>query len=375
MIRFNCLKWQDIDASHMAAMTRLRDAHVRYDNPFFDPQFAAIVASVRGDVCVITAHRDTELVGFWPLHRRPDGWARPIGGPFSDWHGPVVAESIAELSPTSFLQGAGLRGLTAHGLQVSDSCEIGGLEIQGSGVACVPGKASDYLAIQQELYTKHTKNLRRAVRLIDKDFGGMTVTLDDRSDAAFDWLMAQKSQQFDATGKHNVLAPDWVGNMMQALRARTGPGLRGRLSTLRLDGKIAAAEFNLLSERVIHGWIVAYDPAMARYSVGHLMLQAIICGMEESGHTAYDLGPGNTAYKKYYESYQLPVGSVSLHTRVGGRVMPAAWRYAETHAPARISGLMQKMRRRGDQIFGAELDTSGRLKGLFAALSGADSSH
>ena len=375
MIRFQCLKWQDVEATHLTAVTRLREAHARYDNPFFDPEFAAIVASVRDDVCMVMAFEGDTLLGFWPLHRCPDGWARPIGGPFSDWHGPVVAEQTPELSPSAFLKGAELKGITAHGLQASDTHIAKDLNVQGSGVAYVPGRASDYLDIQKGLHTKHAKNLRRASRLIEKDFAEMTITLDDRSDGAFDWLMAQKTRQFEVTGKHNVLAPDWVGKMMHTLRARTGPGLRGRLSTLRLDGKIAAAEFNLMSSKVIHGWIVAYDPDMARYSVGHLMLQAIICGMEESGHTAYDLGPGDTAYKKYYESYQYPIGSASLRTNSGGRIMPNIWRYTERHAPARISGVMQKMRRRGDQIFGAELGASGRLKGLLNALRGGNSSH
>lgn len=349
-------------------MVRLRDGQHFYESPFFDPAFARLLAGIRADTHLITARDKAGLAAFWPLHVRPGRWARPIGAAFSDWHGPVLRPDMISLSPESLLKEAGLSGMTAPGLCPSALHARSGGQIQAAGIATLPEGADGYRALMKKLHAKHYKNLRRAERLIAKDFDEMSIVIDDHSIEAFEWLMSTKQDQYIRTGRHNVLGPEWVQTMMKGLFALKEPGLRGRLSTLRLDGKLAAAEFNLLSEKIVHGWITVYDQACASYSVGHLLMLSIICDIENTGHEACDIGVGDHDYKKYYESYVRPVESAVIRTGAALRPLAGAWNMTETIMPGRLKRLMGSMRRRGDQIFNTELESKGRLQGLKQAL-------
>lgn len=349
-------------------MTALRNHCSIYDSPFFDPDFAAVLAKVRNDVFVITVQDAAGLAGFWPLHVRPGKWARPIGAAFSDWHGPVLREGFRDILPVNLLEKAGLKGMTAGGLQPHHMGACSGGEIMGAGLATTPDGGEAYRALMRSLHPKHFKNLRRAERLIAKDVGEMVLNIDDTSREAFDWLMSTKQEQYIRTGKHNVLGPPWVQDMMEALFTQRLPRLRGRLSTLRLGGKLAAAEFDLLSDKVVHGWITAYDHAYAGYSPGHLLMLSVIADMENTGHEVCDMGAGNHAYTKHYESYVRPSERVIIKTSGAFRPFASIWRAAETAMPGRAKTTMQSMRHRGDQIFNTELNSKDRLKGLAQAL-------
>ncbi len=235
-------------------------------------------------------------------------------------------------------------------------------------MAVTPDGGEAYRALMKSLHPKHFKNLRRAERLITKDFGEMTINIDDSSREAFEWLMVMKQEQYIRTGRHNVLGPHWVQDMMKALFVLNTPRLRGRLSTLRLGGKLAAAEFNLLSDKVVHGWITVFDQAYAGYSPGHLLMLSVICDMQNTGHETCDIGTGNHAYKKYYESYVRPSEQIVIKPSATFRPFADFWRTAEMVAPARAKMAMLSMRYRGDQIFNSELNSAGRLKGIGQAL-------
>jgi len=368
MIKVELYPFEAIDAGLRANMVALRDAQSIYDSPFFDLDFAELISGVRADVRVAVAQDEKGLLGYWPLHVRPDKWARAIGGAFSDWHGPVLRQGEQEVSPEEFLKQAGLKGMTANGLRppgLSASCRG---DISACGIAQTPNGGLAYRELMTRLHPKHYKNLRRAERLSERDFGRMDVIVDDTSIDAFEWLMASKQAHYLRTGKHNVLGPLWVQSMMAKLRTERFPRLRGRLSTLRLDGKFAAAEFDLLSDKVVHGWITVFDQDYASYSPGHLLLLSVICDMENTGHEICDIGAGAHAYTKYYESYQQPVERAILETGLGARPAAAAWRMIEARAPGSLSGLMASMRRRGDQIFGSDISPQGRLSGLAQAV-------
>ena len=282
-----------------AQLIEMRDRQPAYDSPFYDLDFAEIVAQQRDDVHVLIAKDTAGLLGYWVLHIRPGKWARPIGAPFSDWHGPVMRSGYSELGPQSFLKRAGLNGMTANGLGPVRTNESAKRSVVGVGIAHLPDGAEAYKEHMRRLHPKHFKNLRRSSRLIERDFSQAEYVMDDRSEDAFEWLMDTKRQQFRMTRKHDVLGAQWAQAMMEALRTKQYPRLRGRLSTLRFDGELAAAEFDILSDTIVHGWITVYDRKFSGYSPGHLLMLSVICDMENTGHLYCDIGAGDHAYKKY----------------------------------------------------------------------------
>ena len=364
------VRYSDLDAGQLAALTAIRDADARFDSPFFDLEFARQLSLVRDDTRIAVLEDGQGLAGYWALHVRPGKWARPVGAVFSDWHGPVVRADLLSRDPAAWLAEAGLKGMTVNGLQLSGdrlSCE-GGVAAVGQAVLGAGGAAA-FLANQRDLFPKYAKNIRRAERLIDKEFGGMSFVADDRSEAALDWLLERKSAQYNATGLHDVLAPDWVQGLMRNLFACRAGRFAGRLSTLRFGEQLVAAELDLISDTIVHGWITVFDNEYARYSPGHLLIRDIICDMERTGHVMADMGAGEAAYKKYYETYTLPAKVGTVRSGRGIRPLAAGWRLAEDALPEKLSGTLASIRRRTDQIAGTDLETRRRVSGFVKALS------
>lgn len=364
------VRYSDLDAELLAELTAVRDADRRFDSPFFDLEFARQLSLVRADTRIALLRVDGALAGYWPIHVRPDRWARPIGSVFSDWHGPVVRAEFAAIEAQHWLGQAGLKGMTVNGLALAEDILHGGDDIVAVGQAVLDaGGAEAFLANQRERFPKYAKNIRRAERLIDKEFGGMTFTADDRSEEALNWTLERKSAQYLATGLHDVLGPDWAQSLMRNLFHARAPRFAGRLSTLRFGDRLVAAELDVISDTIVHGWITVFDNEYARYSPGHLLIRDIICDMERTGHTMADMGAGTAAYKKYYETYMIPasVGTIRCENTI--RPLASGWRYAENALPEKAGSTLAKIRRRTDQIVGTELSFGGRLSGFAKALN------
>ncbi|WP_300393302.1 GNAT family N-acetyltransferase [Henriciella sp.] len=350
------------------AFAALRDARGLYDDPFFDPLYARLVANLRTDTRIAVAEEGGEPVGFWALHRRPGAWARPIGGPFSDWHGPVLSAGTS-LSPRDFLRGVGLLGMSTFGWLPQDPGSETRLRLAGANMTTVEHGWAGFIDEQTRRWPKHFKKMRRLARNIERDFSECEFRYDDQSDETFERLIALKRDQFARTGRHDVLAPAWVQSMLERLRSAEGPRFRLRLVSLHFDGQHAASELVLQSDKVTHGWITAFEPEMAQYSPGNMVVQMMLERMAgEQGPKIYDAGPGLDHYKRHYSNYQVPVGSGVVRARSlafrPDRLLGQAWRSGEHIIPGRAAQLMTQSRRRLDQICLSETGTLGRLSGL-----------
>ena len=364
-------KPSEMNADFWQAFCDIRDASSAYDDPFFDPEFARIVGELRSDTYIGVGFDagSSSPIAFWPMHVRPGGWARPIGGPFSDWHGPVT-RAHDPVDPTEFLAAAGLAGFTAFGMPGHLSWGHLG-ERAGANMTDISAGWDQFLAAQSKLYPKHFKKIRRMERNLKRDFSEVTFNMNDTSRDAFDWLMSCKRQQFARTGRHDVLGPDWVQRLFETLRTAQSDRFSARLLSMRVDGKIVSAEFNLCSDRVMHGWITGFDIEYSTYSPGHMLQHEILKQMDHMDQTIYDSGIGLDYYKKYYTNFQLPVdtGVLRVQPRAGiPRLMADGWRMTEASMPGVMGRLMGKVRRRTDQIVMSEMTFGGRLSGLAKAL-------
>jgi len=194
-------KPSEMNADFWAAFKAMRDASPTYDDPFFDPEFARLVGDIRSDTYIAVAFDKgkQEPLAFWPLHVRPGGWTRPIGGPFSDWHGPVV-RSGEPVDPSVILASADLAGFTAFGMPGELSWGHTSERV-GSNMTDVSGGWENYLTVQTRMYPKHFKKIRRMQRNMDRDFSSVEYDLDDNSREAYDWLIERKRAQFLRTGR------------------------------------------------------------------------------------------------------------------------------------------------------------------------------
>lgn len=342
--------WRDLCASNPA-----------FASPLLGPDFTFAVGAVRDDVRVTVGWRACSPVLFWPHHARPGGLARPVGAPFSDYHGVITAPGVP-FSPTELLAASGVRRFLFEGLvdpegrfaeHVSVRSPVYGIRLDGSPEAYFESLRADS--------PKRFKNMRRLEHKLERECGAVTLTAPDHDREAFELLMGWKSEQFQRSGLHDVLAPDWVRSLMRSLFSTTEGPMQGLLVTLRAGGRPIAGHFGIRSGAAFHPWIAAFDPDFAAYGPGVTMVSQAIRAMGRLGLKTYDLSGGHDHYKKPFaaESESIAQGMVS-----GGRP-PSARRFAD-----RPSALV-RVGRRLDHIAAAEPTLPGRVRGVLTALRGA----
>lgn len=370
-MKYKLYRPQDLSAEQWQIYAALRDARAIYDDPFFDPDFARLVGEVREDTRIGFASDRNGVFAIWPMHIRPGNWARPIGAPFSDWNGPILAADT-ELTAHEILAGFEVSGMTTQGFIPASFAPTAELERVGANVTDLSAGWAGYIADQQRQWPKHFKKMRRVYRNVDRDFGGLTVDWDNRDAGALQQLLSWKREQFARTGFYDVFAAPWTQDLLDRLMAFEGPRLRARLSTMSYGDDLVAAEFNLQSDSTLHGWITAFNPDYRSYSPGNMLLQEVLERLPQEGLTYYDAGPGLDHYKRHYANLQLPIesgvvmGESQLLTPA--RLVGRAWRLGEQVLPTKASALMARARRRMDQIASVDTSLSGRANGFVNAL-------
>lgn len=351
-----------------ARMTEWRNASGIYDDPMFAPELIRLVANLREDVRLLIIESKDGPVGYWPILLRPGGWGRPVLGPFSDLHGPILAPDFVDVvRAEDVLKASPLSGTTFPAIPL-DLSRQSSADTPGSAIADYSQGWETYISEQTAEHPKHFKKMRRLERKIDREVEQAQFTLNDESDEAFDWLIQTKRSQYEATGKHDVLQAQWASEFLSSLRGFETPRLKVRLSTLSFDGTLVASELNMWSDKVLHGWITAINPDYRSFSPGYLLMQWVMEQSATEGIETSDLGPGQLDYKKYYTNAFIALSS--LTGKKEGKVRPLGdlWSGFEKLAPSRMAHQMGRMRRRSDQICASEPDFGARLKGHANAL-------
>ena len=340
-------------------------------SPLLGPDFARLVGEVRPDARVAVFRRGGRTIGFLAFHKRPDGFARPIGSAFSDYHALVVApgevidgpEALAAAQISAF----GFTGLIdpARAFPQARPSAMTGHVIELN---------HDAATHQEALRTanpKRYKNWRRLQNKLEREFGEVTFTASDSDQAAFDLLLAWKRDQFHRTGSHDVLRADWARALFQtAFERREGP-LRGVMTTLRAGGRLVAGHFGLAQAGVFHAWISSMDPACAGCGPGQVLMLQAPETLQALGLQVYDLGPGYAHYKAPFATGEVAIADgLAMAPGPAGRAarsLDSAWAMA---GDGRIEAVC-RLRRRLDHIAAAELSTSGRVRGLIEAIAGS----
>ena len=365
LIRFDTLTDADIER-----WLELIELQPGYESPFFHPHFARTVSRVRNDIFVLIHGEGGRIDLFWPIQKSGRA-ANAAGAPFSDYHGPIMHPEWSG-NPIELLRAVGLTSVRfttlydpLHRFQAFAS------EFDGAHICNVSVGNDDFFENQRQLYPRHTKKMRRLSRKVEREVGELTFNFDDDDVDAWKKVMAWKSHQYRETGRHDVLAPDWVQNLLMLLWKEGAPGCQGYFHTLKHGERLIAAEYNLMGKQTLHGWIPAFDHEFWSYSPGYLIQDEIIRYAAANGVRDYDLGGSAGHYKKYYANFQLPViGGVvrapSVSSAIGG-AGAAIWRGVEAARVPKVSGLAAKVRRRYGMISTVETTFSGRMKGVFAA--------
>ena len=96
-----------LTADEIALWNRFRAAQQSLASPYFSPKYFQAASKAIRNVQIAICEVNGEIAAFFPFQRRTLGIAKPVGGPFSDYHG-VIARSGFRFDPRTLLKDCGL---------------------------------------------------------------------------------------------------------------------------------------------------------------------------------------------------------------------------------------------------------------------------
>ncbi len=359
----------DADAADWRALC---DAHTHYSSPLLGPHFARLIASVRTDVRFLLVREGGALVLAMAVHKRPFGLARPVGAPFSDLSGPVLAQGFVP-DMADILRRAGIAAYRADAVPDPWQALVSGPDGDSEPawvISLGDRTPADYLEACRSANPKRLKNFRRLDRRLDETHGPIMVNHGPASPQTLAQLLAWKSTQFQAEGLVDVISATESRNILKAAARASGAGIEGYMVALMAEGRLYAGHFGVRNGAHFHPWISAYDPEFSESGPGVLLLFNVIKSIGEMGLESYNLAGGHDHYKKYFALDQIPVKRLNLTAPgLAGGIQAAGYRSWDLIGARNESSAAARLRRRLDHIATCERGLLQRASGLAYAVA------
>lgn len=142
--------------------------------------------------------------------------------------------------------------------------------------------------------------LRRTRRLFNSHACHLKrVETADELEPAVDQLVRLHQLRWQSRGEPGTFAiPNLETFLKEVMRASLADGRLG-LTTLEIDGSVAAARLDFIDNHIAHAFQAGYDPTHANQGLGSVMNGLCIrASIEDEGIHKYDLMGGNSQYKE-----------------------------------------------------------------------------
>jgi CelD/BcsL family acetyltransferase involved in cellulose biosynthesis len=283
------------------------------DSPFFSPEFTLAVGAARPDTRVALLKKGGEIVGYFPFHLTSRSIAKPVGGPMSDYQGPILA-TAADFTSPELLKACGLRAYDFN------HCPA---DLHPIATGLTPASASprivfrtgyaDYLSAAAPRTRDSVKKVDRRMRKMEREAGPVVFRFDDQRDQSWDWLVQTKSKALEKSGAKAGFSIPWIARLHDTLRGIHTADFSGLLSTISCGEILVAAHFGMRAGTVLNWWHTTYDENYRQYAPGLALLLSIVREGAGQGIDVLDLGRGTQRYKIDFsnEEFQLCEGAVA----------------------------------------------------------------
>src|SRR5262245_21521753 len=296
-MKVSIIQPSDLDSSLAATWRVLQNSNSELANPCFSPEFTRLTA--RG--------RDQDLVGiveegglpraFFPFRRQFHGIGGPLGGILSDFQGIICGPDFL-CDPKLLLRGCGLQIWDFDRL-------IAGQQIFGPFHAKYDSAPVISLAMGYESYvqerrhagTEQIKKCGNLLRRLELEVGPVSFVAQSRDQQALWKVLGWKSQQYVRSGWDDLFAHSWARDLVERVFEMASENFVGTFSALYAGERLVAGHFGFRSKTVWHYWFPAYDPELARYSTGLLLLLKMAEHAPKIGIHRIDMGKGLSLYK------------------------------------------------------------------------------
>lgn len=287
----------ELGAAELAAWRTMQDADPRQASPFLSPEFAIAVGHQRPAARVAVLDDALRPGGFFPFERHSLGLGLPIGSGLCDCQGLIHAQGFV-WDAAALLQECRLH-LWRYDHLVAGQAPFEMVDVRraASPVINLAKGYDTYLEVLRDRSSQRLTRLYRQERRLTQEFGELRLVFDDSAPSALQTLMRFKSAQFRSKGQLDLFSHSWAVALLSELRQCRGANCKGTLSVLYAGERPVAWHFWLRSRRVLHSWFPVYDPDVAQFSPGILLLLKAAEAAASSRIDYIDLGKGTERYK------------------------------------------------------------------------------
>jgi len=295
------------------------------ESPFLSPRWAQAVERAQPNrrVGVAVIREGGRERGFFTA-RIDAQTAMPAGAPMCDYQG-VVAEPDLALDPKALLAALNVDRLDLSNMLASQTAFVPyGRARDASRVVDVSQGFAAYEADRKAAGVGILKDAAKKRRKAAREVGEPRFTAFSRDRRDLAQLLAWKRAQFRATNQTDIFDTPWTLRLLEDLLASTDPDFGAGVFTLHFGDRLAAAHLHLCGGPIVHGWLIAHDPAFERYSPGIALFADILAWMDTTPYSRLDLGGGDYRFKRELANAEEPV----IHGFVGRPSAAALVRHA-----------------------------------------------
>lgn len=301
------LVWaKDLTAEQVQRWSAIQASVVELESPFYRPEFTQACAQIRGNVFVgLLQEPSGKVVGFFPFQLLRPGFGKPLD--ICDYQGVIASPSLAYSFP-DLMRACGLKSWEFDHLNVNQTA------FQPYQCQAAESPLLD-LSLGYEAYTeslspegkRHLAKARTSARKAQRELGPLRFVYHTTDDQVMQTMHQWRAQKYGPL-------PESAHQTLEILRSMSAADFSGVLSALYAGEKLLAVHFGIRSRSVLHWWFPAYNPELASYAPGILLLLAMAERGAELGIAKIDLGKGIQDYKRRFQNGANTVvsGSVDL---------------------------------------------------------------
>lgn len=337
-MRVTVLPASRLTDDHVSRWSEIQQAEPSLASPFFRPEFAQALASVRDDVAVGIVEEGRQVAGFFPFQRTWGRSGRPMGEPLSDFHGLVARQGCAD-NAAELIRACGLSAWRFDHLPADQQPFRAYRQVETpSPFMDLCGGFEAYQEKRRLAGSGDIARIQASVRAAERQVGPLRFEFHTTEDRVFEALVRWKSEQYRSTGCTNVFAFPWAVQLLERIRRRQSPLFSGLLSALYFGDRLAAVHLGMRCAGVLHYWFPAYDPALGRHSPGRICLLEIAKAAAAQGVRRIDLGKGMEPYKSRLMSGAISVAEGIVECGAVRRALSRRWRNTRRLAQASLLG-------------------------------------
>lgn len=307
MLSLDVARPSELGRAELDQWLALQAAAPELQSPFLTPGWALAVERARGGGVKVVMAREAGRLRAVLAACVGRGTAWAIGAPLCDMQG-LVAEPGFDADPRALVRALGVRRYDFS--HMASSCQPFAPFIRGEQPSFVVDLSQGFAGWAEEKKAGGSglgKDLAKRRRKLEREVGPtrFTALSQDRDDLAqlIDW----KRRKFAETRQTDLFEAAWPSALIEQLIAGELEGVRAGLFTLHAGERLLAAHLHLISDTIVHGWLIAHDETAEACSPGRLLFEDLLRWMD-GRYRELDFGPVDYGFKARFANVQRPVG-------------------------------------------------------------------